>query len=146
MEHMEHGHRYDDILYRSRPVSVRHLPMSLRDRAAQFSPFAALSGHEEQINETARLTDGRVELSEEAQTELDRTQQWLLDHLFQQPTVSVTYFIPDSRKSGGAYQTVTGIVKGVDPCHRWLLLADGRRIAMDEVLLLKLCDAAEKAE
>ena len=120
--------------------------MSLRDRAAQFSPFAALSGHEEQIDETARLTDGRVELSEEARAELDRTQQWLLDHLAQQPVVSVTYFVPDSRKSGGTYQTVTGIVKGVDPWDRCLLLADGSRIAMDEVLLLKLFDTAEGAE
>ena len=143
---MDHSRRYDDILYQSRPISARHSPMSLRDRAAQFSPFAALSGHEEQIDETARLTDGRVELSEEARAELDRTQQWLLDHLAQQPVVLVTYFVPDSRKSGGAYQTVSGAVKGVDPWERWLLLTDGRRIAMDEVLLLKLCDTVDGAE
>lgn len=134
---MDHSRRYDDILYQSRPISARHSPMSLRDRAAQFSPFAALSGHEEQIDETARLTDGRVELSEEARAELDRTQQ---------PVVLVTYFVPDSRKSGGAYQTVSGAVKGVDPWERWLLLTDGRRIAMDEVLLLKLCDTVDGAE
>lgn len=143
---MEHNRRYDDILYQSRPVSARHSPMSLQDRAAQFSPFAALSGHEDQIDETARLTDARVELTEEVRAELDQTHQWLLDHLDQQPVVSVTYFVPDSRKSGGAYHTVTGVVKGIDPWDRWLLLADSRRIAMDEVLLLKLCDAAEVAE
>lgn len=133
-------HRYDDIIYRSRPVSICHSPMPLRDRAAQFSPFAALSGHEEQIDETARLTDGQIALSDEAKMELDWTQQWLLAHLEQKPVVSVTYFIPDNRKSGGAYETITGTVKGVDSWERCLLLTDGSRIAMDAVLLLKICE------
>lgn len=141
---MERDHNYEDILYQQRPVSARHSPMSLRDRAAQFSPFAALSGHEEQIDETARLTDGRIELSEEARAELDRTQQWLLDHLDWKPVVSVTYFVPDSRKSGGAYETITGTVKGVDPWERCLLLTDGSRIDLDAVLLLNLCETKEE--
>lgn len=141
---MERDHNYEDILYQQRPVSARHSPMSLRDRAAQFSPFAALSGHEEQIDETARLTDGRIELSEEARAELDRTQQWLLDHLDRKPVVSVTYFVPDSRKSGGAYETITGTVKGVDPWERCLLLTDGSRIDLDAVLLLNLCETKEE--
>lgn len=141
---MERDHAYDDILYRQRPVSALHLPMSLRDRAAQFSPFAALSGHEEQIDETARLTEGRIELSEEARAELDRTQQWLLDHLDQKPVVSVTYFVPDSRKSGGAYQTITGTVKGVAPWEQCLLLTDGSRIDLDAVLLLNVWETKEE--
>lgn len=141
---MERDHNYEDILYQQRPVSARHSPMSLRDRAAQFSPFAALSGHEEQIDETARLTEGRIELSEEARAELDRTQQWLLDHLEQRPVVSVTYFVPDSRKSGGAYATITGTVKGVDPWERCLRLTDGRRIDLDAVLLLNVCETKEE--
>lgn len=137
-------HRYDDILDRTRPVSSRHSPMSMRDRACQFSPFAALSGHKEKIDETARLTDGRIELSEEARAELDRTQQWLLGHLDQQPMVSVTYFVPDSRKSGGAYMTISGTVKGIDPWEHCLLLTDGNRIAMEDVLLLTICDSKEE--
>lgn len=137
-------HRYDDILNRSRPISSRHSPMSMRDRACQFSPFAALSGHEEQIDETARLTDRRIVLSEEAKAELDRTQQWLLEHLDRQPLVSVTYFVPDSRKSGGTYVTVSGTVKGVDPWERCLVLSHGSRIAMEDILLLNICDSKEE--
>ena len=93
---------YDDIIDLPRPKS-RHEPMPMSDRAAQFSPFATLTGYGDAIDETARLTDVRIELSEEERAELDYKQQYL--STLDAPTVSVTYFVPDERKSGGAYVT-----------------------------------------
>ena len=107
------------------------------DRAAQFSPFAALTGYDAAIKETGRLTDQRIELSEDSRAALDRNQQLLVECLADHPEVSVTYFIPDERKSGGAYVTVTGIVKKVDDYQRLLLLTDGTKIPLDDILDLE---------
>lgn len=107
------------------------------DRAAQFSPFAALTGYDAAIKETGRLTDQRIELSEDSRAALDRKQQLLVGGLADHPEVSVTYFIPDERKSGGAYVTVTGIVKKVDDYQRLLLLTDGTKIPLDDILDLE---------
>ena len=103
------------------------------DRAAQFGPFAALTGYNAAIKETGRLTDERNELSEESRTALDRKQQVLMDNLADQPEISVTYFVPDERKSGGAYVTVSGRVKKVDEYEHLLILTDGTRIPFDEI-------------
>ena len=107
------------------------------DRAAQFSPFAALTGYDAAIKETGRLTGQRIELTEECRTVLDRKQQVLLENLAEHPEVSVTYFVPDERKSGGTYVTVAGRVKKVDEYQRLLLLTDGTRIPLTEVLELE---------
>ena len=128
------NHQYDDIIDLPHHVSATRPRMSMIDRAAQFSPFAALTGYDAAIKETGRLTDERIELSEESRAVLDRKQQLLLDNLADHPDVSVTYFLPDKRKAGGAYVTVTGRVKKVDDYQRLLLLSDGTKIPLDEIL------------
>ncbi len=126
---------YDDIIDLPRP-KYRHEPMPMSDRAAQFSPFATLTGYGDAIDETARLTDVRIELSEEERAELDYKQQYL--STLDAPTVSVTYFVPDERKSGGAYVTHTGALKRIDEVERAMVFADGTRVDMDEVVGIEL--------
>ena len=124
---------YDDIIHLPHPTSTKHPRMPIRDRAAIFSPFAALSGHSAAIAETARLTDQRLELDEDARAELDRRQQVLWEHLAERPEVSVTWFRPDGKKDGGAYVTSTGRLKRIDEVERTLVLTDGTVIALDDV-------------
>ena len=119
---MKETHRYDDIIHLSRPVSKKRSPMSNFDRAAQFSPFAALTGYDAVIAETGRLTDTQIELDEGGKALLDEKLQTIREHLAQQPKVKLTVFCPDSRKSGGAYETITGNVKKIDPVARILVL------------------------
>ncbi len=125
---------YDDIIDLPRPKS-KHEPMPMSDRAAQFSPFAALTGYDAAIAETARLTDQRIELSEEERAELDYKQQYLAT--LDSPTVTVTYFVPDERKTGGAYVTHTGVLKRVDEVERMVVFKDGLRVPLDEVMDIK---------
>ena len=125
---------YDDIIDLPRPKS-KHEPMPMSDRAAQFSPFATLTGYGDAIDETARLTDRRIELSEEESAELDYKQQYLAT--LDAPTVTVTYFVPDERKSGGAYVTHTGVLKRVDEVESMVVFKDGLRVPLDEVMDIK---------
>ena len=127
------NYEYDDIINLPHHVSATRPRMSMIDRAAQFSPFAALTGYDAAIKETGRLTDERIELSDESRAALDRKQQLLMDNLADRPEVSVTYFVPDERKSGGAYITVTGQVKKVDEFERLLILIDSTKIPLDEI-------------
>ena len=99
---------YDDLIYLPHPVSRKHPPMSAMDRAAQFSPFSTLTGYEAVLREAGRLTDSRAELSEYSRDILDQKQQILLDAAPTHPEITVTYFIPDRRKQGGAYGTLKG--------------------------------------
>ena len=133
----KYDRQYDDILNLPHHVSATRPQMSMINRAAQFSPFAALTGYDAVIRETGRLTDRRVELSEDTRTNLDRKQQLLSDRLAEHPEVSVTYFIPDERKTGGAYVTVTGNVKKLDGLQRIIVLTDGTMIPLDEILELE---------
>lgn len=95
--------KYEDILHLSHPEPKKHQRMSLENRAAQFSPFTALIGHNEAIKETERLTDRKIELEEDAITDINRTLIWLKDNINIKPEVIVTYFVPDYRKSSGKY-------------------------------------------
>ena len=108
------------------------MPMS--DRAAQFAPFAALTGYDSAIKETGRLTDEKIELDEEALTALDMKYQLLMEALDDAPEITITYFKPDERKAGGAYVTATGAVIKVDGFERRITMQDGMKILMDDVL------------
>ena len=107
-------HRYNDVINRQHPTSKKHPRMSNMNRAAQFAPFAALTGYEESIEETARLTDRRIELSEYEIEELNAKLNFIQKHIKERPEVTITYFQPDERKEGGAYITVTGRVRRID--------------------------------
>ena len=125
--------RYDDIVGLPPPTSRRHPRMPIRERAAIFSPFAALSGHGAAIAETARLTERRMELDEDTKAELDRRQAVLLAHIGEQPEVTVTWFQPDKKKDGGTYITTTGRLKKLDTVQRVLVLLDGTSIPLEDV-------------
>ena len=124
---------YGYILHLPHPTSARHPRMPIAERAAIFSPFAALSGHAGAIAETARLTDQKMELDEDTKVELDRRQAVLMEHIAEQPEVTVTWFQPDERKDGGAYLTATGRLKKLDEIQLVLVLADGTKIPLDDV-------------
>ena len=111
---MRMNNRYDEIMELPHHVSKTRPQMPLSDRAAQFAPFAALTGYDSAIKETGRLTDERIELDEEALTALDRKYQLLMDTLDDAPEVTIIYFQPDERKAGGQYVSATGTVKKVD--------------------------------
>ena len=131
------GHKYDDIIHLPHHVSSRHPQMSLADRAAQFSPFAALTGHEAAIRETERLTDTFVELDDDRKAQLDE-QLWLLkENQFRGPEIEVTYFWPDEKKSGGAYVTARGRVKKIDEYGRRIVFMDGTVILADRVFSIE---------
>lgn len=124
---------YDDILHLPHPVSRKHPRMAVTDRAAQFSPFAALTGYDDAVREAARLTDRRLELDEYEQQALNDRLQQILGRLPKQPVVRITYFRPDSCKKGGAYVTVNGIIKRLDTVEREIRMVDGTRIPLEDI-------------
>ena len=130
--------KYDDIIDLPHPTSQNHPRMSLYDRAAQFSPFAALTGHSPAIAETGRLTDRRVELDEYEMARVDAELQRLQELLPGGPTASITYFVPDERKNGGSYQTVTGEVKRIDAVTGVIQMTDRREIPIEDVFSIKI--------
>lgn len=127
---------YDDIKHLTRPQYDDLHPMSMRDRAAQFSPFAALVGYDDAVAETARLTDSKVELTEDEMFELNANLNRLLDSLDEQPQISVTYFVPDEKKSGGRYVEKQGVVRIYDSYAGELVFTDGVRIAVADMAKL----------
>lgn len=128
---------YDDILELPHHVSPTRLQMSMLDRAAQFSPFAALTGFDAAIRETGRLTDAKIELGEEGLSVLNRKFRLLLANMDRGPEVKITYFREDPRKEGGTYLKKTGMVKKLDQCERVLTLGDGTQIPLDDILELE---------
>ncbi len=127
-------HPYEDILHLPHHVSKERPHMSMLDRAAQFSPFAALVGYEDIIDETARLTTPERELDEAEKAELDRRVGILAAHLGEKPVVTVEYFVPDAHKSGGSYRTRTGALVRISPVRKILTLADGTSIRFKDVV------------
>lgn len=124
---------YEDILNLPHHVSKTRPQMSMLDRAAQFSPFAALTGYDDAIKETGRLTDEKIEMDEDRKAALDMKQAYLIEMIDEQPEISITYFLPDTKKSGGAYVTVTGNLKRFDKYERLLILTDGKKIPMYDI-------------
>mgnify|MGYP000360506031 CR=1 FL=1 len=124
---------YSDIINLSRPVSKRP-KMTLEQRSAQFAPFAALTGYEGQVKETARLTNKRIEIDEELKLLLNLKLQLIQEKIKEQPDVTITYFIPDDKKEGGKYETVTNSVKKIDTYKSEIILIDGMTIAIDEII------------
>ena len=125
---------YEDIINRPHHVSKARPQMSELERAAQFAPFAAMTGYDSAIKETGRLTDESIELDEEALTALDRKYQLLIEALDDAPEVTITYFQPDERKAGGKYVSAVGAVKKIDDFERRITMRDGTRIPTDDVL------------
>ena len=125
--------KYDDIINLPHHVSLTHPHMSRLDRAAKFSPFAALTGYDAAIKETARLTDKKVELEE-----LNRTLLELSDHISQHPQVMVTYFEPDKCKEGGAYITVSKEIKRIDEIEQAIYFTDGSKIPLSDIFSIEI--------
>lgn len=127
---------YEDIKHLTRPQYGDLHPMSMHNRAAQFSPFAALVGYDDAVAETARLTDSKLELTEDEMSELNADLNRLLDILNEQPQISVTYFVPDEKKSGGKYVEKQGVVRIFDSYSQELVFTDGVRIAVTDMARL----------
>ena len=125
---------YEDIIALPHHVSASHPQMSLADRAAQFSPFAALTGYEDAIDESARLTEEQIELDENAREELDEKLRQIRECGEAHPEITVTYFQKDARKDGGAYVTLTGRVKKIDEYARIISYMDGTVVRIENIL------------
>ena len=134
---------YEDIIHLPHHVSERHPRMSMRNRAAQFSPFAALTGYDAAIRETARQTHRRIHLSEDEQAEIGRKLRALAEG--EAPEAAFVYFVPDARKEGGEYVSCTARVKRIDMPARRVVLTDGREIPIDDILEID-CPALRGAE
>lgn len=132
---LKETHKYDDMIHLSRPES-RHARMSAHDRAAQFSPFAALTGFDAAIAESGRLTDSRIELDEGGKQLLDEQMRALLDVIHTRPNVTITWFCYDERKAGGTYVVTSGIVKKIDRYSGKILMDDGSVIPLGEVFAI----------
>ena len=124
---------YDDIKHLTRPQYDDLPPMPAEDRAAQFSPFAALVGYDDAVAETARLTEARREISEEEINDLNKALIEITERINTRPSVRVEYFIPDSRKAGGSYSTKTGNVKTYDQIRNTLSFTDGDEIPVADM-------------
>jgi hypothetical protein len=130
---------YDDIINLPHHVSATRPHMPISDRAAQFSPFAALTGYDAVIRETARRTDEKIELDEDAKDELNARINQIQARIGESPEISVIYFIPDAKKAGGRYATVAGAVQKIDEFGGILVMRDKTRIPIGDILEIALC-------
>lgn len=131
---MKYDKQYDDIINLPHHVSKKHPQMSLYARSAQFAPFAALTGYEDAVKETARETAERIEINDELKSILDSKLQIIIEQEKAKLEVSFTYFVPDSKKEGGTYVTVTGVIEKVDMHNQYIYLADNTEIPINEII------------
>ena len=125
---------YDDIINLPHHVSPKHPQMSMMNRAAQFAPFAALTGHAAAIEETARLTDEQMELADEDNEILNQKMAYLWEAINEHPTISITYFEPDKKKAGGKYVSIEGLLQNIDDYNQTIVLKNGEAIPMKYIL------------
>lgn len=128
---------YEDIVNLPPHISKRHPQPSMMDRAARFAPFAAITGYEEMVLEEARVTEERVDLDEGALSLLNEKLNMIQEFLDEEPEVTITYFEPDKKKSGGAYVSITGTVKRIDEYEHLVILIDGKKIRIEEIYALE---------
>lgn len=130
-------HKYDDIINLPHHVSKKHPQMSLLNRAAQFSPFAALTGHEDATQEAARLTDSFIQLGEDKKEQLDEQLQLIWENLGQKPECEIVYFQPDSKKTGGTYVTARGRIKKIDGYSHQIIFTDGTALPIKHIFSIR---------
>lgn len=135
--------KYDDIINLPHYISKKHPQMSLEARAAQFAPFAALTGYDDAVKETARLTNERIDLDEEAKMMLDAKLQVIREQLSEKPLVTITYFVPDAKKDGGKYITTNGNVKKIDDYKHLIILDNSLEIPINEIIDIALNNSTE---
>lgn len=135
--------RYDSIIGLPHPAPAKRAPMSMHDRAAQFAPFAALTGFGAEITEAARLTEEKIELDEHGKALLDEKLRRLRARMAERPEATITYFVPDERKSGGAYVTVTGRIKKIDPLEQTVTLEEGTILPMADIYAIQDLSSAD---
>jgi len=134
------SHRYDDIIDLPHPTSQKHPRMSVENRAAQFSPFAALTGYDAAVSETARITSARIELDEQGKALLDEKLRLLREQLSRSPQVNITYFKPDLYKTGGEYVPHSGKLRRIDTMEGCLFFSDGLKVAMEDIYDIETMD------
>ena len=125
---------YDDIINLPHHISEKHPRLSKEQRAAQFAPFAALTGYGDAIKETARITEDRIELDEEEKKKIDNKILELKNKITEKPKVTITFFVPDIKKSGGEYVTIIGNLKKIDEYNKLLILEDKKKISIKEII------------
>ena len=128
---------YEDIVNLPPHISKKHSQPTMLERAARFAPFAAITGYEEMVLEEARVTEERIELDEGTLAMLNEKLNIIHDSLDSEPVIQITYFEPDKKKSGGAYISVTGMVKRIDEYERLVIMSDGKKIRIDEIFGLE---------
>lgn len=141
---MKYDHKYDDIIDMEHHISKKHPQMSLYARSAQFAPFAALTGYEDAVKEISSETNFKIELDDEMKQIIDSKLQIILEKIKNKPEVTITYFIPDSKKDGGEYITKTGLVSKIDTFNHKIVLLDQTEIPINEIIdiegnILRIC-------
>lgn len=141
---MNNEHKYDDIINLEHHISKKHKQMSLENRSAQFAPFAALTGYDDAVKETARITDSKIFIDDGIKEIINKTIQQIKNNLNNNIQIKVTYFVPDKLKSGGKYQTKIGIVAKINEYLKIIKLEEGTEIPIEEIIELDIIKNSKK--
>ena len=128
---------YDDIIYLPHHVSKKRPQMTIIQRSAQFAPFAALTGYDDAIKETARLTDRKIELEDGQKEILNNKWLYILENIDLKPEITFTYFVKDTKKSGGNYKEKTGIVRKIDMIEHYIQFIDKSKININDLIIIE---------